>query len=66
VAHAPVHAVWLLTDLRAESTIESMLDVLAETEWETTFTTRSFRRCPDSVRPSTSRRFARMRTADTG
>ena len=33
--YAPVHAVWLLTDLRAESAIESMLGVLAETEWDT-------------------------------
>lgn len=33
--YAPVHAVWLLTELRAESAIESMLDVLAETEWDT-------------------------------
>jgi hypothetical protein len=33
--YAPVHAVWLLTDLHAESAIESMLDILAETEWDT-------------------------------
>lgn len=33
--YAPVHAVWLLTELRAESAIESMLDMLAETEWDT-------------------------------
>lgn len=33
--YAPVHAVWLLTELRAESAIESMLDILAETECDT-------------------------------
>jgi SEC-C motif-containing protein len=33
--YAPAHAVWLLTELRAESAIESMLDILAETEWDT-------------------------------
>jgi hypothetical protein len=33
--YAPVHAVWLLTELCAESAIDAMLDVLAETEWDT-------------------------------
>ena len=32
---APVHAVWLLSELRADAAIEPMLAVLAETEWET-------------------------------
>jgi hypothetical protein len=33
--YAPVHAVWLLTELRAQSAIDSMLDILTETEWDT-------------------------------
>jgi hypothetical protein len=32
---APVHAVWLLSELGAEAAIEPMLAVLADTEWET-------------------------------